>query len=69
VQLIGGNSSGILAQPENPQSFADAIIALVNDREHAFNLGQNGQNAFREKYSWESELPQLLAFYNGILEG
>lgn len=69
VQLIGGNSSGILAQPENPKSFADAIIALVNDREHAFNLGQKGQNAFREKYSWESELPQLLAFYNGILEG
>lgn len=68
TQLIGGNACGILAQPESPQSFVDAIIKLVGDREYAFTLGQNGQNAFKEKYSWESELPQLLAFYDGILQ-
>ena len=68
LQLIGGNACGILAQPESPQSFADAIIELVRNREYAFRLGLNGQNAFKERYSWESELPQLLAFYDGILQ-
>lgn len=68
TQLIIGNSCGILAQPEDPQSFADAIIRLVRDREYAFTLGKNGQKAFLEKYSWESELPKLLAFYTQILE-
>ncbi|HEY7417741.1 MAG TPA: glycosyltransferase, partial [Ktedonobacteraceae bacterium] len=68
TQLIGGNACGILAQPESPQSFVDAIIKLVGDREYAFTLGQNGQNAFKEKYSWESELPQLLKLYDRVLE-
>jgi glycosyltransferase involved in cell wall biosynthesis len=67
TQLISNNSCGILAQPENPQSFADAIIRLARDREYAFTLGKNGQTAFKEKYSWESELPKLLAFYDQIL--
>lgn len=67
VRLIGDNRCGILARPENPQSFADGIVKLVRDRESAFMLGQNGQNAFRERYSWESELPKLHAFYDQIL--
>jgi glycosyltransferase involved in cell wall biosynthesis len=67
MELIESNSCGILAQPETPQSFADAIIKLVRDREFACRLGKNGQDAFKEKHSWESELPKLLAFYDQIL--
>ena len=68
TQLIGGNDCGILVQPEDPQSFADGIAKLIRDREFACRLGKNGQDAFKEKYSWESELPKLLAFYDQILE-
>jgi len=68
IEMIGDSRCGILAQPENPQSFADGIVTLVRDREYAFTLGKNGQKAFLEKYSWESELPKLLAFYGQILE-
>lgn len=68
TQLIGGNSCGILAQPENPQSFVDGIVKLARDREYAIKLGQNGQNAFRERFSWEAELPGLLKFYDQILD-
>ena len=67
MQLIGGNNCGILARPENPQAFTNAIVKLTKEREYACELGKNGQTAFREKYSWESELPQLLAFYESIL--
>lgn len=67
VELIGGNQCGILARPEDANTFADAIVRLVRDREYAFQLGQDGQKAFKEKYSWESELPKLLDFYDCML--
>ncbi len=68
ITIIGENDCGILAQPEKPQSFADAIIKLTRDRALAARLGKNGQRAFIEKYSWEGELPKLLAFYDRILQ-
>jgi glycosyltransferase involved in cell wall biosynthesis len=67
TEVIGGNEAGILAQPENPLSFVDAIRKLMEDRALARRLGANGQRAFRERYSWESQMPELLAFYNLIL--
>jgi len=67
TKLIGGNNCGILCRPEDPRTFAEAIIRLVQDRDHAFRLGKNGQKAFQEKYAWESELPKLLDFYDQIL--
>jgi len=66
-ELITRNHCGILARPEQPEQFADAILALANDRQHAFQLGRNGQGAFTSDYSWESELPKLLDFYDRIL--
>jgi glycosyltransferase involved in cell wall biosynthesis len=66
-ELIGKSNCGILARPEEPGSFAEAILKLVQDREHARQLGLNGQTAFKHYYSWESELPKLLTFYDRIL--
>lgn len=66
-ELIGKNNCGILARPEEPESFANAIVQLVRDREYACQLGQNGQTAFKTYYSWESELPKLLTFYDRVL--
>ena len=67
-ELIGKNNCGILARPEDPESFAAAILELAHNRERAFELGKNGQTAFHNYYSWESELPKLLDFYDHILE-
>ena len=67
IEMIGNNCCGILAQPENPQSFADAILKLVREPECAFRFGRNGQDAFRRQYTWENEFPKLLDFYQQIL--
>ncbi len=66
-ELITRNHCGFLARPEEPESFANAILRLVGDREHAFQLGMNAQRAFTNYYSWESELAELLNFYDRIL--
>jgi glycosyltransferase involved in cell wall biosynthesis len=67
TELIGRNNCGILARPEEPESFASAILRLVKDRDFAYQLGMNGQSSFANYYSWESELPKLLTFYDHIL--
>jgi glycosyltransferase involved in cell wall biosynthesis len=67
TDLIGKNNCGILARPEEPEAFAAAILRLAGDPQHALQLGQNGQTAFKNHYSWESELPKLLDFYDRIL--
>jgi glycosyltransferase involved in cell wall biosynthesis len=67
VELIGGARAGLLARPEDPDSFVAALARLVGDRAHARELGLNGQRTFLERYCWESQVPSLLQFYGAIL--
>jgi len=67
VDEVEGNDCGLLARPEDPASFVTAILKLAGDRALARRLGQNGQKAFRERYSWEAQGPALQKFYDEIL--
>jgi glycosyltransferase involved in cell wall biosynthesis len=69
VEAVGKSECGILAQPEDVESFVRAVIRLVDDPGEGQRLGQNGVRAFREKYSWESQMPRLLALYDHMLGG
>lgn len=67
-ELFAKYEIGILAKPEEPESFANAIRTLVKNRNLAFSLGKNGQRAFLEEYYWEKQIPSLLEYYDSILE-
>ena len=67
VEVIGGNEAGLLAQPEDPETFARAILRLIDDRDLAYQLGQNGTKAFLEKYSWESQTAAIGDYYRSII--
>lgn len=69
VSLVQKYKCGMLAQPEDPQTFASAIIRLLDDGQTARMLGRNGQSAFREYLSWESQMPPLLEFYERVCRG
>jgi glycosyltransferase involved in cell wall biosynthesis len=66
--LIEQHDVGLLASPENPDSFVSAIERLVRDKALAESLGRNGQNTFREQYNWESQIPSLLHYYQQIVQ-
>jgi glycosyltransferase involved in cell wall biosynthesis len=66
-EFIGGAKAGILARPEEPETFVDALAQLIGDRSYAREVGLNGRRAFLEKYSWESQIPSLMNFYDAIL--
>ena len=69
VEVVGGSDCGILAQPEDTDSFVRAIVELVDNPIRGKQLGMHGQRAFRERYSWESQMPTLLELYERIISG
>lgn len=69
VEVVAGNDAGLLARPEDPGSFVDAILRLLRDPELAERLGRNGRRAFETLYSWEPQMPDLERFYAAVLDG
>jgi glycosyltransferase involved in cell wall biosynthesis len=66
-EVVGGTGAGLLADPDDPDSFVNAICTLVKDRARAEAIGKIGQQAFLSNYSWESQHESLLQFYDHIL--
>ena len=67
VGVVEATHAGVLAQPEDINSFVDAIEIFVADRGRAVKLGKNGQQGFKDGYCYESQAQDLLAFYDQIL--
>jgi glycosyltransferase involved in cell wall biosynthesis len=65
--LIDGIGCGLLVDPLDSQSVADAIEWLVENPEGAEEMGRRGQEAVRTRYNWEAESRKLLNLYEGLL--
>ena len=44
---------GILVEPTNVEQIEEAIRYLVEHKEEAYQMGQEGRRAVIEKYSWD----------------
>jgi glycosyltransferase involved in cell wall biosynthesis len=49
--VVQDSESGLLVPPHDPAAFADAVIALLRDRERAARLGQAGRQAVFPRHS------------------
>ncbi|MGO9316341.1 MAG: glycosyltransferase [Terracidiphilus sp.] len=67
IEVVGGNNAGLLAKPEEPETFVRAILQLLDDRELAARLGENGRNAFLKYYCWESQQELIANYYRSIM--
>lgn len=67
-QVITEADCGILVEPDNPQSFAEAVNYLLDHPEEARRMGENGRRAVMEKYNWASEAKKLLRLYQTLLD-
>jgi len=66
-KVVESSSSGLLIDPESPQSIAKAMISLLDNATLTDEMGQNGRVAFETKYNWNSEEEKLVGFYRKIL--
>ncbi len=57
---------GVVFDPESPESIAEALIMLYNDREEAVRMGQRGKEGVMTKYNWQAATGVLLAGYESI---
>jgi glycosyltransferase involved in cell wall biosynthesis len=62
-EIVQGADCGLLVDPLDSSSLADAMRRLADSPEERRRLGENGRNAVRERYNWGSEEAKLLELY------
>lgn len=65
-ELIEGNGCGICVDPNKESEIVAAIHKLRDDPALWQSMSQNGINAVREKYSWNSQEAALLELYDRL---
>jgi glycosyltransferase involved in cell wall biosynthesis len=64
--MVESTGCGILVDPRDPQSIANAISYLLTHDDEAEAMGQRGRVAVKEHFNWLLEERKLLAFYSSI---
>ncbi|MDA7541811.1 glycosyltransferase family 4 protein [Gammaproteobacteria bacterium] len=49
-EVLGDSNAGYVCSKDNYKEFAQAIEAILNDKEHALKLGNNGRLAFKNRF-------------------
>lgn len=65
-ELIAGEACGLLVDPRDPAAIAAAMRQLLDDPAAAAAMGERGQRAVRQRYSWASQAEALLALYERL---
>jgi len=66
-QIVESSNCGLLVDPLNPQSIADAICWLIEHPKEAEEMGRCGREAVEREYNWGHEEAKLLSFYRDRL--
>ena len=67
-EIVLGNQCGLCVDPLEPVAIARAIDFLIEHRDEAREMGENGRRAVMERYNWANEERKLLHFYEDILD-
>jgi glycosyltransferase involved in cell wall biosynthesis len=65
-KVIDAGNCGILINSDYPDQIAKAAIQLLKNPEDAIQKGRNGRKAMLEKFNFNMQLKELIAFYHKI---
>lgn len=65
-ELIVHNQTGLLAEPGSASMLADAILALLEDRRWAHELGENAYQMARERFDAQRNVRRIEQIYDTI---
>ena len=65
--IVEGAGCGLLVDPLDPKSIADAIQWMLDHPQEAQKMGEKGRTAVQKYYNWDREGNKLIEFYKQIL--
>ncbi len=66
-EMLRKTGGGILVEPDDPQSLAEGILTLWNDRDRAEELGRRGSQGVREHYDVTQMANRTLEVYRSVV--
>jgi len=66
-RIIDGAGCGILVDPLNPESIADAMRWILEHPAEAEAMGRRGRQAVERAYNWDTEAAKMMGLYNKLL--
>ncbi|MDC9581149.1 glycosyltransferase family 4 protein [Xenorhabdus sp. PR6a] len=66
-QIIEKNNCGLCVDPLDSQEIAKAIDYIINNKEIAEKMGNNGIESVRTIFNWDKESCKLMDFYKRVL--
>jgi glycosyltransferase involved in cell wall biosynthesis len=67
TEIVERTSGGLLVKPDDPDSLAQGILKILQNRSLAEELGNNGASGVREHYSAASMADRALEAYESVL--
>lgn len=68
LDIIGNCSNGILVDPLEPETIADALVAILDNREYRQTCVDNGLKGVKEHYSWPAHAKHYFELVNPIAQ-
>lgn len=65
AEMIVNGVSGLLVQPDDPQSMADAVLELLNDSLRRENMSQHARQQASERLVWSHWIGRVETAYSG----
>lgn len=67
-EIVEGNNCGICVNPYDSREIVKAINYLMDNKDVAIKMGDNGREAVRKFYNWESQEKILFEMYETVLK-
>lgn len=66
-EIVDSAQCGLLVDPTETKSIADAMQWILDHPEEAQAMGERGRLAVSERYNWDREAEVLIRFYRSLL--
>jgi glycosyltransferase involved in cell wall biosynthesis len=67
-EIVNETGCGIIVEYDNVKQIKDTILKLRDDPNLRKRLGENGRNAFLEKYNWDIMEQRLYQIYEDLIK-
>lgn len=67
--IIDKYKCGICVNPNNIEEIRDAMTYLIEHKQEAKQMGENGRQAILNEFNWEIAIPNYINIYNMIYSG